>query len=71
MVVATVPHRRVRTLRSRAVGLPDPAGRTGAHSWVGKRVREDVRDGVAVAAFSLVCSTGVSLVLFLLVRLAG
>lgn len=72
MVVATSRHRRLVAPPAPVSGLlPEPAGRTGAHGWAGKRVREDVRDGVAVAAFSLASSTGVSLLLFLAVRLAG
>ena len=84
MVVAIAQHRRrfpgstpagksVSSAPSRPqrVRLPEPSSRVGPHGWVGKRVREDVRDGVAVAAFSLATSTGVSVVLFLLVRLTG
>jgi hypothetical protein len=36
-----------------------------------RRVREEVRDGVAVIAFSATASTGVALMLLLLARLAG
>ncbi len=51
--------------------LPEPAGHVGAHAWVGKRVREDVRDGVAVAAFSCVTSTVAAALLLLILRFAG
>jgi hypothetical protein len=34
-------------------------------------VRHDVRDGLAVVAFSAVASTGVALAFLVLVRLAG
>jgi hypothetical protein len=34
-------------------------------------VREEVRDGVAVIAFSAAASTGVAMVLLILVRVAG
>lgn len=70
MVVATEPHRHLG-LPPKSCGLPEASDRLGAHGWSGKRVREDVRDGVAVAAFSLAASTGVSLSIFLAVRLAG
>jgi hypothetical protein len=36
-----------------------------------RRVRHEVRDGVAVAAFSAVASTGLALLLLLLARVAG
>ena len=36
-----------------------------------RRVRHEVRDGVAVVAFSAAASTGVALVLLLLTRVAG
>lgn len=72
MVVATSRHRRLGTTPVPVSGLlPEPASRTGAHGWAGKRVREDVRDGVAVAVFSLASSTAVSLLLFVAIRLAG
>lgn len=52
--------------------LADPAGpdlpRFAAPA---RRVRHDVRDGVVVAVFSAGASTGLALVLLLLVRLAG
>lgn len=44
--------------------LPPPAALT-------RRVRHEVRDGVAVVAFSAAASTGLALALLLLVRLAG
>jgi hypothetical protein len=36
-----------------------------------RRVRHEIRDGVAVIAFSALASTGVALALLLLVTLAG
>lgn len=36
-----------------------------------RRVRHQVRDGAVVAAFSALASSGLALVLLLLVRLAG
>ena len=36
-----------------------------------RRVRHEVRDGVAVVAFSAAASTGLALLLLLLVRVAG
>jgi hypothetical protein len=36
-----------------------------------RRVRHQVRDGLAVIAFSAVASTGLAVALLLLVRLAG
>jgi hypothetical protein len=36
-----------------------------------RRVRHDVRDGLAVIAFSAVASTGLALAFLVLVRLAG
>ena len=36
-----------------------------------RRVRHEVRDGVAVIAFSAAASTGLGLVFLLLLRLAG
>ena len=36
-----------------------------------RRVRHEVRDGVAVIAFSAASSTGLALALLLIVRLAG
>jgi len=42
-----------------------------AHAWAGKRVREDVRDGVAVCLFSGVASMLIAAGFVLAVRLAG
>ena len=36
-----------------------------------RRVRHEVRDGIAVIAFSAAASTGLALVLLLLARVAG
>ena len=36
-----------------------------------RRVRQEVRDGIAVIAFSAAASTGLALALLLLVRAAG
>ncbi|CAN5836307.1 hypothetical protein BH20ACT6_BH20ACT6_15860 [soil metagenome] len=36
-----------------------------------RRIREDVRDGALVMAFSCVASTGAAMALLLFVRLAG
>jgi hypothetical protein len=53
-------------------GLPDPVRpdlpRTSAPA---RRVRHEVRDGIAVIAFSAAASTGVALALLLLVHVAG
>jgi len=63
--------RRPAPIRSELESLPEPPERLDAHGWSGKRVREDVRDGLAVAVFSLLTSSAVATVLFLLIRLAG
>ncbi len=63
--------RRATPIRSELESLPEPPERLDAHGWSGKRVREDVRDGVAVAAFSLLTSSAVATVLFLVLRLVG
>lgn len=48
--------------------LPEPAARVGAHVHAGKRVRDDVREAAAVAAFSLLTSIGFAIVLTLFTR---
>lgn len=63
--------RRAAPIRAELESLPEPAERLDAHGWSGKRVREDVRDGLAVAVFSLLTSSAVATVLFLVLRLAG
>jgi hypothetical protein len=63
--------RRATPIRSELESLPEPPERLDAHGWSGKRVREDVRDGVAVVTFSLLTSSAVATVLFLVIRLAG
>lgn len=52
----------------RAGRLPEPAARAGAQLRAGKRVREDVRDAAAVAAFSFLSSIGIAVVMTLLTR---
>ncbi|HZG98675.1 MAG TPA: hypothetical protein VEY14_10465 [Nocardioidaceae bacterium] len=73
MSVAASPRagRRATPIRSELRSLPAPPERLDAHGWSGKRVREDVRDGVAVAAFSLLTSSAVATLVFLVTRLAG
>jgi hypothetical protein len=75
MVVARSTSRasghRGTPLRLQLEALPEPPERLDAHGWSGKRVREDVRDGMAVVAFSLLTSSAVAAVLFLLLRLVG
>jgi hypothetical protein len=56
---------------SKIESRPEPPERLDAHGWSGKRVREDVRDGLAVVVFSLLTSSAVATVLFLVLRLAG
>lgn len=51
--------------------LPEPAPRVGAHSYAGKRVRDDAREALLVMAFSVTSALGLSGALALLVRLAG
>lgn len=48
--------------------LPEPAAPAGTAGLSVRRVREDVRDGVAVAAFSLLASLGFALAVTLLTR---
>lgn len=48
--------------------LPEPAAPAGTAGRSVRRVREDVRDGVAVAAFSLLASLGFALAVTLLTR---
>lgn len=57
--------------RGQAPGRLVEPGRVGAHSYSGKRVRDEVREGAAVVAFSLLASTIVALVVTLCTRLAG
>lgn len=73
MAVATSSRagRRAAPIRAELESLPEPPERLDAHGWSGKRVREDVRDGAAVVAFSLLTSSVVATVLFLVTRLAG
>jgi hypothetical protein len=53
-------------------GLPDPVRPdVPRSSGPARRVRHQVRDGVAVIAFSAAASTGVALALLLLVHVAG
>jgi hypothetical protein len=59
------PARRTRGL------LPEPAPRTGAHGYAGKRVRDDVREGVAVMVFSLLTAVLIALTITVLARIAG
>ena len=62
------------TQRVRDVGpgfLPEPAPRVGAHSYAGKRVRDDAREAVLIMVFSITCALGLAGTLALLVRLAG
>ncbi len=49
--------------------LPEPAAAVGASVRAGRRVREDVRDAAAVAAFSLLTSLGFAVALTLLTRI--
>ena len=53
-------------------GLPDPV-RSDLPRTPGtpRRVRHEVRDGVAVIVFSAAASTGVALALLLIVHVAG
>ncbi len=70
----TLPHqlsRLARSLPADPVRAPAaPAGPAGLDRPV-RRVRHEVRDGLAVVAFSALASTGVALALLLLVRVAG
>jgi hypothetical protein len=62
------------TQRVREVGpglLPEPAPRVGAHSYAGKRVRDDAREAVLVMVFSITSALGLAGAVALLVRLAG
>ncbi|MDQ3627627.1 MAG: hypothetical protein M3419_02190 [Actinomycetota bacterium] len=73
MSTGVVPSRtRKRTPVHRTRGLlPEPAPRPGAHGHAGKRVRDDVRDGIAVMVFSLVSALLVALAITALARIAG
>jgi hypothetical protein len=51
--------------------LPEPAPRVGAHSYAGKRVRDDAREAVLVMVFSISSALGLAGALALIVRLAG
>lgn len=51
--------------------LPEPAERTGAHGYAGKRVRHDVADGVALFAFSFAASVGLALIFTLALAFMG
>ena len=68
-----LPRQLVRLARGVPVGPASPAdARARADSGAPvRRVRHEVRDGVAVIVFSAAASTGVALVLLLLVRVAG
>jgi hypothetical protein len=62
------------TRRVREVGqglLPEPAPRVGAHTYAGKRVRDDAREAILVMVFSITSALGLAGVVALLVRLAG
>jgi len=48
-------------------GRPD-APRLEAHARSGSRVRDDVRDGAAVAVFSLLTSVGIAVLMTLLTK---
>jgi len=51
--------------------LPEPPPRTGAHGYAGKRVRDDVREGLAVMVFSIATAVLIVLALTVLARIAG
>ncbi len=51
--------------------LPEPAPRSGAHGYAGKRVRDDVREGIAVMAFSVLTAVLIALAITALARIAG
>ncbi|HYO41102.1 MAG TPA: hypothetical protein VER39_15760 [Nocardioidaceae bacterium] len=52
--------------------MPDSTTVTGPDTGPPtRRVRHEVRDGLAVAAFSALASTGLALLLLLLVTVAG
>ncbi|MGI8614229.1 MAG: hypothetical protein ACR2KL_09880 [Nocardioidaceae bacterium] len=51
--------------------LPDAAPRVGAHVYAGKRVRDDVREGLAVMAFSMSVATVLACLLTVLAHAAG
>ena len=53
--------------RSRDAGRPAPSGTSAPV----RRVRDEVRDGIAVLAFSAAASTAVALALLLLIGLAA
>jgi hypothetical protein len=55
----------------RSAGGRLPGDAPGEPATPVRRVREEVRDGVVVIAFSATASTGVALMLLLLARLAG
>ncbi len=79
MVVATPSPRRAGTpTRLQPGRAPRPGDGAGTQpspmdteAWARKRIREHVRDGVAVAAFSFLASSAVASLAFLALRLAG
>lgn len=76
MVVGVRTTRRAdpsgRPVRPHAGGqrLPEPAEPPGG-LVAGRRIRDDVRDGAYVMAFTAVASTGTAVLIVLLSRLAG
>ena len=57
--------------RGAAGFLPEPAPRVGAHSYAGKRVRDDVREAVLVMLFSVTSAMTLAGALAVAVRLLG
>ena len=51
--------------------LPEPPPRTGAHGYAGKRVRDDVREGVAVMVFSVTTALVIVVSITVLARIVS
>ena len=65
-----LPRQLIRLTRAIPDPVRPPQAGTRTSSGPTRRVRHEVRDGMAVIAFSAVASTGLALVLLLLVHVA-
>jgi hypothetical protein len=72
MTITSTHHRLTRLADLRADVSADFRAELHAHPLTpARRVRHEVRDGVAVIAFSAAASTSVALMLLLVTRVAG
>lgn len=69
-VVPDATQKRTPVRHARGL-LPEPPPRTGAHGYAGKRVRDDVREGVAVMLFSVATALLIALAITVLAQVAG